>query len=592
MEVQLRSIARSVVIVSFVAMVVAAASVLGQQQPEPRQATRVEGATMPDPPRQNEPWRAPATTLPRFLAGASALLFEQGLADPRGCDYRSIEIGDGNLWSGPVMKTHGWVLPPRGGETRRFAVAWNGLVYPIASAGEPADLEVNVKSLARRARGPRQESDGTDPVRLVQRASRGAGGFARELGGDQGLPAATAGPGRPGRGGLGRGDGRADRRLPSSRDFECGSDQQRRFLFDAGQRPGLVPLRPRGLRHSRGDDVIALADARKLTILQKAVETRARAMDFSRPYGGSSSKPQTMPYIGFLHQLPDLLADQERRAREPRRPPVPPPGTDKKARIAALIAELDQIASWGVGPSIVKALVAEGEDAIDPLIEAAEHDTRLTRSLAPLMHSSARDREIRPVREFEYTALRDLLKTSVVGPGDARAYWEKYRRMPPVERWYRTIADDHASPAEWLEAADRIVHRENVSVVSPSDAFRTTVTHAIPPGVRPKLEGEVLRDKKNPSVAELMARRASELDSGGPVVDNWSDEQKVGLANKMAAVLAEWDITAALPVLKARVVRSTHVCALRASGREKTQFPRDGGRHRQPDRTPRQARRP
>ncbi len=570
MEVPLRSIAGSVVILSFVALVVPTASVRGQQQPEPRQATRVGGATMPDPPRQNEPWRAPATTLPRFLAGASALLFEQGLADPRGCDYRSIEIGDGNLWSGPVMKTRGWVLPSRRGETTRFAVAWDGLVYPIALPGEPADLEADVRSLARRAREDRAKNrmglirfdwssavsvewvvspESLQAIKVCLLLRLGRADLAEAV-----WAAGTAEP----TGGF-HPPGAANADLTSNDvSYVTLANDLAWYLFDRA-----------ACAHSRGDDVIALADARKLTILQKAVEAKAKAMGFYRPYGGGSSNAQTMPYIGFLRELPDLLADQERRAREPRRPPVPPPGADKTARIAALIAELDQIGSRRDGSPIVKALVAEGDDAVGPLIEAAEHDTRLTRSLALLMHGSVRAHAIRPVREFEYTALRDLLKTSVVGPGDARAYWEKYRGIPPVERWYRTLADDHASPAEWLEAADRIVHCENVSVVSPSDAFRTTVSRPIPPGVRPKLDGEALRDKKDPSVAELMARRVNEIDPVGPVRADWSCEQKVGSANRMASMLAEWDSTAALPVLKARVERSAQVAdAGQAAGRK------------------------
>ena len=37
-----------------------------------------------------------------------------------------------------------------------------------------------------------------------------------------------------------------------------------------------------------------------------------------------------------------------------------------------------------------------------------------------------------------------------------RAYWEKNRGIPLVERWYRTLADDIAAPGEWLQAAGNI----------------------------------------------------------------------------------------------------------------------------------------
>ncbi len=65
-----------------------------------------------------------ATTLPAFLMNASAALIEKGLTDPRGCDYRAIEIGIVSVWSGDgdVARTRGWVLPATDGARTRFAV--------------------------------------------------------------------------------------------------------------------------------------------------------------------------------------------------------------------------------------------------------------------------------------------------------------------------------------------------------------------------------------------------------------------------------------------------------------------------------------
>ena len=48
----------------------------------------------------------PATKLPRFLVAATAALFEDGIADPRGCEYREVEIGDR-----AISKIRGFVLP-------------------------------------------------------------------------------------------------------------------------------------------------------------------------------------------------------------------------------------------------------------------------------------------------------------------------------------------------------------------------------------------------------------------------------------------------------------------------------------------------
>ena len=83
-----------------------------------RPAARFTGTAIPDPPGQRERWTPPDTKLPRFLVNASAALFDAGMADPRGCAYREVELGDAN-----VIKTRGFVLPETPGEVGgRFAV--------------------------------------------------------------------------------------------------------------------------------------------------------------------------------------------------------------------------------------------------------------------------------------------------------------------------------------------------------------------------------------------------------------------------------------------------------------------------------------
>jgi hypothetical protein len=80
---------------------------------------------IPSPPQQTAAWKAPATKLSPQFVSATAKLFEQGLADPRGCPYREITVVVGSFeppWSGTVVKTHGWVIPDVGKQTLHFAV--------------------------------------------------------------------------------------------------------------------------------------------------------------------------------------------------------------------------------------------------------------------------------------------------------------------------------------------------------------------------------------------------------------------------------------------------------------------------------------
>ena len=132
-----------------------------------RKVPRFEGKVIPEPPSQGQPWLAPATKLPKFLVTATGLLFEQGVADPRGCEYRQVEIDDGS-----IRRARGFVLPERADVPGRFVVCWDGLVYPALTVGEPADLDRDIRDLAEvqcEARG------GEAGNRIAStRASRGA----------------------------------------------------------------------------------------------------------------------------------------------------------------------------------------------------------------------------------------------------------------------------------------------------------------------------------------------------------------------------------------------------------------------------------
>ena len=97
---------------------------------------------IPEPPSQGQPWTAPATKLPKFLVTATDILFEQGVADPRGCEYRKVEIGNGS-----VVKVRGFVLPERADVPGRFVVCWDGLVYPALTVGGPVDLGKDIADL-------------------------------------------------------------------------------------------------------------------------------------------------------------------------------------------------------------------------------------------------------------------------------------------------------------------------------------------------------------------------------------------------------------------------------------------------------------
>ena len=203
------------------------AAIRGVDDPRPAPAETAVGS----PPRR---------PCPGSWCRASTTLFEQGLADPRGCDYRAIEVAVGSVWSNVagIASTHGWVLPERPGETTRFAVAWSGLVYPTVSVGAPADLEADVKALETTARARREalrDRPGTDAAGAFGGFGTNHEAYSVSLQGVHPIKvgAAPAGrPRRPRRARLGRGDGpdaRGDGKI------EDRSDRLRRELRDDGQ---------------------------------------------------------------------------------------------------------------------------------------------------------------------------------------------------------------------------------------------------------------------------------------------------------------------------------------------------------------------
>jgi hypothetical protein len=116
---------------------------------------RLVGELLPVPPHQTTAWTAGQTNLSKEFVDATATLFQQGLADPRGCDYREIEVlvvGSERPRSDKVVTTHGWVIPHTGPRAQRFGVCWNGLVYPVALIGKPADVRADALIAATTAK--------------------------------------------------------------------------------------------------------------------------------------------------------------------------------------------------------------------------------------------------------------------------------------------------------------------------------------------------------------------------------------------------------------------------------------------------------
>ncbi|HUJ57696.1 MAG TPA: hypothetical protein VLX92_04375 [Kofleriaceae bacterium] len=463
----------------------------------------------PEPPRQHAAWTPPAGV----LGAAARRLFDEGFADPRGCDYRAIEIEVAQGFDDALatVATHGWVLPDR-----HHAIAWNGLVYRVRSVGAPASAAGDARAMldaADRARAEARREDPGADFTMFPVADEGYYVHFDAIAPGKALLLLRLGE-----------DALAERAWKAT---GAGANAYALAADD-----WLWAQYVRGVgAHRRGDVALAIESWRRLPALAAAARAEVRG-------DGIVAGDQAVPYLA---DIAGLLADEERRAAHP----TPPLDLARLAalpareRIARLIAALDQVAAarWSGQDPIVRALIAEGDAAVGPLIAAYESDARYTRSrVVDIKHGDAdRWRHVIAVREVAFDALAGIVDLDFFVPSggdpatpaarrtrgeELRAYWIKWRGVPPAERYYRILADDALDDGLWLNAA--------IQLAAPTAAGRPV--------------GEPLRPMSSPSVTALFERRL-----GGGFGELRSRVQ-------LLQAFAAWDPAAARPFL-ARTAR-------------------------------------
>jgi hypothetical protein len=236
---------------------------------------------------------------------------------------------------------------------------------------------------------------------------------------------------------------------------------------------------------------------------------------------------------------------------------------NRAAWIVALIADLDQVdAKQVVTPGIVplgddpdiNALIACGDDAIEPLLDCMEHDERMTKSVH--WRFGMGEHGVR-VSEAAFFAASSILKVSFFKPqssiddfsyrsqedratiiASVRAYWNKYKSLPIAERWFDELANDAGNPDEWMRAMDKIA-RPVDDPIDDKMIIREKWESIREPGSKLKMYGEVLRAKNNPSVTELASRRMEQIDR---IVTLKEDEvERTYRGIEIAIDLSRWD---------------------------------------------------
>lgn len=516
------------------------------------------------PPMQTNAWALSvlSTNLPPHLESAINLFFRSGMADPRGCDYREIEVVVGNFWtaSGATSKTRGWILPPAQDTEARYAIGWNGLIYSVLSVGKTADAEGDARALIRSIRPPATSQeialdlgvqtyvDEEYALNTVWLTPTKAAMIMRFASPDttEGCVQLFA---------------RKDPFLTLSTSF----------LWDAFARAAGA--------HVRGDDEVAYATAVLLNRALKACEAEARTRGLpipALPQGfmrARSEETEPNSYFPFLEAFPTLLRDQERRHF--RKAPLRDAGmaASKEERIKALIGQLENVCARPTGryavsyslseSPVVQALVKEGWDSIGHLLDCYEHDERLTRVI-PMSHTGpTADLRIVEVRSAAYAALEGIIETPQFAPpysagkdaqeGESarkasaegiREYWRKYRGLSREERLFAILKDDNG---QWLEAASVIVQPTNKPIM-PLVSWGYPWALPLDFADRTPMLGESLRVKENPSVTELLTKRTHDTLEQGR--DSADDAGALNGACNLAFCLTKWDAQAGLGVLQ------------------------------------------
>jgi hypothetical protein len=307
--------------------------------------------------------------------------------------------------------------------------------------------------------------------------------------------------------------------------------------------------------HMRGDVSTALATARQLNAFKTQVDGEAQRRKIPRPHDFSNQGRTNMPYIAFLERLPQLVTDLERRFQEPH-----PSGltgiaalnlTDRSKRIAGLIAGMDQIQVLQLSqPGIVQpqeseigqALIKEGEAAVEPLLECMEKDRRLTRSVG-YSRAFNRDRVIISVSRAACMTLQQILNVPYNTVPEMKAYWAQNKGVKAEERWYQILQNDAAGAEQWHQAAASILQPVNETGVPGSGRYARM---PLSTGQKPVFRGESLRGKQNPSVAELLVKRAEQLVVNAEKTDQSMAVAELRGAYQITMLLAQWEIKAAV----------------------------------------------
>lgn len=487
----------------------------------------------------SQDWVPPKTVVAQELLDATQFLLAHGMDDPRGGEYRSATIFVRDDWRAEQQKVeiHGWVKPSG------MVVWWDGLAYRAESIGQPADLATDIEARSEQSKAIVARYGATARTQPALRVP-----LLLILG---------------------------ELKLAEKLYAEKKESRKGEEFLPVAQANLLARFHRAVHAHMAGDDKQALEDATILYAHAAAFEAEAERLlgreQIDRRFESTLQTGNRVLAFRFLSPVSRLIEDSARRLAEEQVDPDPKTlaGLRSWQRITKLIDWLDEVKARQFGQPggvniiddpICRALVQEGEAAVEPLIDVIESDKRLTRSVS-FGRDFFPDRNLISVASAAYGILGNILQIPLIGKDgyrpysvdELRAFWNKSKGKTRAERLFDMLANDDANSHQWLEAATRLVQsvdirQEGVWISVPTSKI----------GVQQRMVGEELRARTNPSVTELLSKRALQIAGSGEIYSSkdqfdGSDALRIGIA------LAKWDLQKALSTLRQLTNRGAYL---------------------------------
>ncbi len=234
----------------------------------------------------------------------------------------------------------------------------------------------------------------------------------------------------------------------------------------------------------------------------------------------------------FVADIPRLIEDSRRRLAHPKPKTLDMASLAKLStqdQIAKLIDHLDELNAFGVSnpggvwaqmnPE-VERLIEIGDTAVDPLLDCAQSDRRLTRFCWETGHAPDEPLLDYPVSSVALAAAADIVGMSNYQSVDeVRIYWSKIRKNSGWDRVVAILEDPSENPEHWVTAMEKICTQVGLN------------------GRLSPMRGESLRSMSHPSLSEIVISRIRQAPGGFA-------------AEELSKCLARWDPKSALPSLQ------------------------------------------